>query len=115
MALEKTDEIGEYGDSGTSRTNDYAGAGYVSQAAADMEHLMTQLAEEAAYASFEEELSEELQAESDKIRYGNAHRGMHININRMAYVDPSYMEAYQKVAPPLLLIPNGSRNRSLNS
>ena len=104
MALEKTDEIGEDGDSGTSRTNDYAGAGYVSQAAADMEHLMTQLAEEAAYASFEEELSEELQAESDKIRYGNAHRGMHININRMAYVDPSYMEAYQKVAPPLLLI-----------
>lgn len=104
IALEKTDEIGEDGDGGTSRTNDYAGAGYVSQAAADMEHLMTQLAEEAAYASYEEELSEELQAESDKIRYGNAHRGMHININRMAYVDSSYMEAYQKVAPPLLLI-----------
>ncbi len=104
IELEKTDEIGEDGDGGTSRTNDYAGAGYVSQAAADMEHLMTQLAEEAAYASYEEELSEELQAESDKIRYGNAHRGMHININRMAYVDPSYMEAYQKVAPPLLLI-----------
>lgn len=104
IALEKTDEIGEDGDGGTSRTNDYAGAGYVSQAAADMEHLMTQLAEEAAYASYEDELSEELQAESDKIRYGNAHRGMHININRMAYVDPSYMEAYQKVAPPLLLI-----------
>ncbi|NDO49266.1 hypothetical protein FMM75_07485 [Lachnospiraceae bacterium MD335] len=82
MALEKTDKIGEDGDGGTSRTNDYAGAGYVSQAAADMEHLMTQLAEEAAYASFEEELSEELQAESDKIRYGNAHRGMHINVNR---------------------------------
>lgn len=104
IALEKTDEIGEDGDGGSSRTNDYAGAGYVSQAAADMEHLMTQLAEEAAYASYEEELSEELQAESDKIRYGNAHRGMHININRMAYVDSSYMEAYQKVAPPLLLI-----------
>jgi hypothetical protein len=104
IALEKTDEIGEDGDGGTSRTNDYAGAGYVSQAAADMEHLMTQLAEEAAYASYEEELSEELQAESDKIRYGHAHLGMHITVNRMGYVDPSYMEAYQKVAPPLLLI-----------
>ena len=69
-----------------------------------MEHLMTQLAEEAAYASYEEELSEELQAESDKIRYGHAHRGKHIRINRLGYVDPSYMEAYQKVAPPLLLI-----------
>lgn len=104
IALEKTDEIGEDGDGGTSRTNDYAGAGYISQAAADMEHLMTQLAEEAAYASYEEELSEELQAESDKIRYGHAHLGMHITVNRMGYVDPSYMEAYQKVAPPLLLI-----------
>lgn len=104
LALEKTDEIGEDGDGGISRINDYAGAGYVSQAAADMEHLMTQLAEEAAYASYEEELSEELQAESDKIRYGHAHRGKHIRINRMFPVDPSCMEAYQKVAPPLLLI-----------
>lgn len=104
IALEKTDEIGEDGDGGISRTNDYAGAGYVSQAAADMEHIMTQLAEEAAYASYEEELSEELQAESDKIRHGNIHRNMHITVNRMGYVDSSYMEAYQKVAPPLLLI-----------
>lgn len=104
IELEKTDEIGEDGDGGTSRTNDYAGAGYVSQAADDMERILTQLAEDAAYASYEQELSEELQAESDKIRYGNAHRGMHVNVNRMAYVDPSYMEAYRKVAPPLLLI-----------
>lgn len=104
IELEKTDEIGEDGDGGTSRTNDYAGSGYVSQAAEDMERIMAQLAEDAAYASYEQELSEELQAESDRIRYGNAHKGVHVNINRMAYVDPSYMEAYQKVAPPLLLI-----------
>lgn len=104
MELEKTDEIGEDGDGRTSRTSDYAGAGYVSQAADDMERILTQLAEDAAYASYEQELSEELQAESDKIRYGNAHRGVHVNVNRMAYVDPSYMEAYRKVAPPLLLI-----------
>jgi len=104
IELEKTDGIGEDGDGGTSHTNDYAGAGYVSQAAEDMERIMAQLAEDAAYASYEQELSEELQAESDKIRYGNAHRGVHININRMGHVDPSYMEAYRKVAPPLLLI-----------
>ena len=104
IALEKTDEIGEDGDGGTSRTSDYSGSGYVSQAAEDMERIMAQLAEDAAYASYEQELSEELQAESDRIRYGNAHKGVHVNINRMAYVDPSYMEAYQKVAPPLLLI-----------
>ena len=104
IELEKTNEIGEDGDGATSRTNDYAGSGYVSQAAEDMERIMTQLAEDAAYASYEQELSEELQAESDKIRYGNAHRGVHVNVNRMGYVDPVYMAAYQKVAPPLLLI-----------
>ena len=104
IALEKTDEIGEDGDGGTSRTSDYAGSGYVSQAAEDMERIMAQLAEEAAYASYEQELSEELQAESERIRYGNAHRGVHVNVNRMSYVDPAYMEAYRKVAPPLLLI-----------
>lgn len=104
IELEKTDEIGEDGDGGISKSTDYAGAGYVSQAASDMERIMTQLAEENAYARYEEELTEELQQESDKIRYGNAHKGMHIRINRMSYVDPSYMEAYQKVAPPLLLI-----------
>ena len=104
LELEKTDEIGEDGDGGTSHTSDYAGSGYVSQAAEDMERIMAQLAEEAAYASYEQELSEELQAESERIRYGNAHRGVHVNVNRMSYVDPAYMEAYRKVAPPLLLI-----------
>lgn len=104
MALEKTDDIDDDGDGGISRDNDYAGTGYVSQAAADMERLMMQMAEEAAYRQYEEELSEELQMEASKIRYGNAHRGIHVHVNRMSYVDSSYMEQYQKVAPPLLLI-----------
>ena len=50
------------------------------------------------------ELSEELQAESDKIRYGHAHRGIHIKVHRMVNIYSAYMEDYQKVAPPLLLI-----------
>ena len=104
IALTKTDDILEDGDGGISKTTDYAGTGYVSQAADDMERIMTALAEETAYMQYEQELTEELQQESNAIRYGNAHSGMHININRMSYVDPSYMDAYQKVAPPLLLI-----------
>lgn len=104
MELEKTDDIDEDGDGGITKNSDFAGSGYVSQAAADMERIMTQLAEDAAYEQYEEELAAELQQEADKIRYGNAHRGMHVNIHRMSYVDPAYMEAYQKIAPPLLLI-----------
>lgn len=104
IELEKTDEIGEDGDGGITRINDYAGAGYLSQALADMERVMSILAEDTAYAEYEQELSEELQDEADRIRYGNAHRGVHVNVNRMCYVHPGYMEAYQKAAPPLLLI-----------
>lgn len=104
LELEKTDTIEEYGDGNITKDSSFAGSSYVSQATADMERIMVQLAEEAAYTHYEEELSEELQAESDKIAYGNAHKNMDIRINRMAYVDPIYMEAYQKVAPPLLLI-----------
>lgn len=104
MELEKTEDIEDDGDGGITKNTNYAGTGYVSQATQDMQRIMTQLAEDTAYAEYEEELAEELQQESDKIRYGNAHKGIPVNINRMSYVDTSYMEAYQKVAPPLLLI-----------
>lgn len=104
MELEKTEDIEDDGDGGITKNTNYAGTGYVSQATQDMQRIMTQLAEDTAHAEYEEELAEELQQESDKIRYGNAHKGIPVNINRMSYVDTSYMEAYQKVAPPLLLI-----------
>ena len=104
MALEQTADIEDDGTGGISKTTDYAGMGYESQAATDMERIMTKLAEDTAYEMYEEELTKELQEEADQIRYGNAHRGMHVNVNRLAHVDLSHMEAYRKVAPPLLLI-----------
>lgn len=104
MALQKTDNISDHGSGGISRANDYSGAGYVSQAAEDMDRMMTRLAEDIVYPRYEQELTEELQKEADKIRYGNAHKGIHVNINRMSYVDPFYMAAYQRISPQLLLI-----------
>lgn len=104
MALEKTDTLREDGDGGTEYENDFSGSGYVSQAEADMHRIMTQLAEDSVYSQYEEELTEELQQEAVKIRYGNAHQGIHVKINRMSYISPEYMEAYQQVAPPLLLL-----------
>lgn len=104
LELEKTDEIKEDGDGGFSRDNDFAGSGYVSRAADDMSRLLTQLAEDTVYEAYEEELGEELEAEAGTIRYGNVHSNMHVHVNRMSYVDSTYMEAYQKAAPPLLLI-----------
>ena len=104
MALEKTESINEDGSGGTEYENDFAGSGYVSQAEADMHRIMTQLAEDYVYSQYEEELTEELQQEAVKIRYGNAHQGIHVRVNRMCYVSPEYMEAYQQAAPPLLLL-----------
>jgi len=86
IELEKTDEIDEGEDGGISHDNNYAGAGYVSQAEEDMQRITLALAEEAAYARYEEELTEELQKEANAVRHGNAHKGIHININRMSYV-----------------------------
>lgn len=104
MELEKTDSLNEEGNGGTEYENDFAGSGYVSQAEADMHRIMTQLAEESVYSQYEEELTEELQQEAVKIRYGNAHQGIHVKVNRMSYISPEYMETYQQVAPPLLLL-----------
>lgn len=101
---EKTDKLSEDGDGGISRDNDFAGSGYVSQATDDMTRILTQLAEENIYEEYEVQLSAELEAEAGRIRYGNAHKGIHVHVNRMSYVDASYIESYCKVAPPLLLI-----------
>ena len=104
IPLTDTNEISEGEDGGTIRNNDYAGAGYVSEAASDMDRIMTQIAEDAAYTRYDEELTDELQQKAKQIRYGNAHEGIRVRVNRMHYVEPSCMEAYQKVAPPLMLI-----------
>lgn len=104
IPLKKTEEIEETGTEGITYNRNYEGSGYVSRAAADIERIMRNLAEQKVYTNYEEKLSEELQQEANKIRYGNAHRNIHININRMSNINPSYIEKYKKIAPPLLLI-----------
>ena len=71
------------------------------RAAEDMQRIVSQLAEESAAIRYEEELSEELQDESNRISYGNIHKGIHIHINRMGYVPEEYRISYQKVFPAL--------------
>lgn len=104
LELEKTEEIEEGDSGGISHDLEFAGSGYVSQAAEDIQRVLTQLAEEAAYERYEEELSEELQQEARSIFYGNAHRGIHVHVNRMGYVPNEYRVSYQRVFPALLPI-----------
>ncbi|MFR9257135.1 MAG: hypothetical protein ACLVJ6_17475 [Merdibacter sp.] len=62
------------------------------------------MAEEKVTEELEEELSEELQREANSIRYGNAHRNIHITVNRMARVDQNLIDSYNRVAPELLML-----------
>ena len=101
MELEKTEDISEGDSGGISYDRDFAGSGYVSQAAEDIQRMLTQLAEDSAYTRYEEELSEELQDEASRITYGNIHRGIHVHVNRMSYVPDQFRVEYQKVFPAL--------------
>lgn len=104
IALHKTTLIEEEGDGQIIRNLDYAGSGYAPQAEKDMNRILTQMAEKRAIIHCEEELEEELQKEAGRIRYGNAHKNVHVTVNRMVYVSDTLRNCYKSVAPPLLLI-----------
>lgn len=103
LALEITDPFEEGGGGNMALDRDYAGTGYASSAS-DVVRILNQVAEDKAYRLLDEELADELQAESDKIRYGNAHKGVDITIHRMSVVPQELIAQYQQVAPPLLLL-----------
>ena len=79
------------------------GYGY-GHAAEDIERLLENMAQGRINEAMEEELSEELQREADSIRYGNAHRNIHVTVHRMAQVDQTLVDSYSSVAPQLLLL-----------
>ena len=103
IALTETESIstGEGGIVTVDHT--YAGAGY-DKAAADIERVLGKLAETRVCAEAEADLAHELQDFSDRIRYGDAHKGVNIEIDRIAEVPEKLMEQYDRVAPPLLKI-----------
>ena len=103
IELEKTDSIDEGSNPGVTHNNDYTGAGYTSSEE-DMNRILNEVAEEAAMLHYEDELTEELQAEADRINYGNAHKGIHVTVNRMRDPDMRLADSYMKVSPPLLLL-----------
>ncbi|MCL1855096.1 MAG: nitric oxide reductase activation protein NorD [Clostridia bacterium] len=103
LELEKTDSIDEGDGGGIEYNSDYTGTGYESSAE-DIARVLNQAAEDKTYRLLDEELTDELQEEAGRIRYGNAHRGIHVTVNRMSVVDQQLISAYQKIAPALLLL-----------
>ena len=101
IPLEKTVDIDESGDGGITYNKDYAESGYPS-AGADISRMLTNMATETVHEAVEQELTKELQDEADKIRLGNAHKGIHIRVNRIAHVSPATIESYNCIASSLL-------------
>lgn len=103
IAAHLTNGITSSGNGGVDQNSEYEGNDY-EHAADDIERLLSSMAEEKVTEELEEELSEELQREANAIRYGNAHRNIHVTVNRMAHVDQNLIDSYNCVAPELLML-----------
>lgn len=103
MALVKTDDVKIGEDGGIYENRFYTGAGY-DNCGSDIERLMDSLAEDRVNHLIEQELSDELQDEANRITYGNQHKGIKVVVNRMVDVPEHLMTEYARVAPKLLLL-----------
>jgi len=103
IAAHVTNGITSEGDGQTDCNTEYEGNDY-GFAAEDIERLLDTMAEARVSEEMEQELSEELQLEANSISYGNAHRNIHITVNRMAHISPELIESYNRVAPQLLML-----------
>ena len=103
IAAHKTDGIVSDGDGGVTKDDEYEGYGY-GHAGEDIERLLENMAQNRVNEAMKEELSEELQREANSIRYGNAHRNIHVTVHRMAQIDQNLVDEYSSVAPQLLML-----------
>ena len=103
IAAHLTNSITSSGNGGVDQNSEYEGNDY-EHAADDIERLLSSMAEEKVTEELEEELSEDLQREANAIRYGNAHRNIHVTVNRMAHVDQNLIDSSNRVAPELLML-----------
>lgn len=97
----KTSHILDGSNPGATFSFQYEGSGY-EKAASDMLCILKEAATERATEEYEQELAKELQKTAEEIRYGNAHRGIHITVNRMSVVPENLIQQYDQVAPALL-------------
>ena len=103
IAAHLTNGITSSGNGGVDQNSEYEGNDY-EHAADDIERLLSSMAKEKVTEELEEELSEDLQREANAIRYGNAHRNIHVTVSRMAHVDQNLIDSYNRVAPELLML-----------
>lgn len=101
IALAKTSAILDENNPGVTYNQQYYGSGY-EDPANDLFQILNGIAAEKANEQYQKEMTEELQKAAEDIHYGNAHTGIHININRMFQIPESMIASYKAVATPLL-------------
>lgn len=101
IELAKTTSILDGDNPGVTYASQYAGSGYES-AAADIARVLNQAATDKAQEEYEKEMTEELQKAANDIHYGNAHRGVHVTVNRINTVSDYLIKEYQSICAPLL-------------
>ena len=103
MPLVETDAISRPMGGRVERNNSYAPE-LSKTVEAEMERLLTHMAEQEVCQGLEENRLSELNEFAKGISYGNAHKGVEVEINRMAAVDPEMTAQYNAMAGPLLAI-----------
>ena len=103
MPLVETDAISQPMGGRVERNNSYAPE-LSKTVEAEMERLLTHMAEQEVCQELEENRLSELNEFAKGISYGNAHKGVEVEINRMAALDPEMISQYNAMAGPLLAI-----------
>ncbi|MGN0166071.1 MAG: vWA domain-containing protein [Lachnospiraceae bacterium] len=101
IALAKTNTILDENNPGITYNHQYLGTGY-EKSANELFRILNGIATEKAETQYQQEMTEELQKAANDIHYGNAHTGVHVTINRIAYVPDSLKQSYHAVTPMLI-------------
>ena len=113
IGFHQTDDIlPPEGDGEVTRNDDYKRE-MDHNAASDIERILEQMAEKDACRELEERRLESLNAAAQNISYGDAHIGVHVNVNRIAEVESETVDQYNQVAAPLLAISRQLQNTLL--
>lgn len=103
IPLAMTERIEDNGDGGLLYDRQFGSSG-AADTAAEIERFLHSIARERVNRAIEAELCAELQAESNRISYGNNHGNLQVTVHRMPQVPQNLVDSYHGIAGPLLRI-----------
>ena len=103
MSLVETDQVSEPMGGGIEVNRDYLPE-LSNTVEAEMERLLDTMAEKTVCQELEQDRLSELNREAQNISFGDIHKGVPIQVNRMTEVPPEMAAQYNAIAGPLLAI-----------